>query len=60
MSRRWLNVELPKATAGKFKEFCRDMHIKYEASEADNMIHFEVFVGEMEIVAANDFLMERC
>ena len=44
---KWVNCELPKETAGRFKEYCRDMHIRYEASEC-------------EIAKANAFIDERC
>lgn len=58
--RKWQNVELPKETAGRFKEYLRDMHIPYEASEAYNLIHFEVYVDATEAANANVFLEERC
>ncbi len=57
---RWVNTELPRETAGRFKEFLRDMHIRFEASEAGNLIHFECLMYDLEIVAANEFLEERC
>ena len=54
--RTYYNVELPKETAGRFKEYCRDMHLKYEASECFNLIHFEVNCNENELKEANAFL----
>lgn len=57
---RWVNTELPKETAGRFKEYCRDMHIKYETSECFNLIHFECYMNDEEIAKANDFIDERC
>lgn len=46
--KKWLNVELGKDRADKFKIYCKANYIKYEASEADNLIHFEVYVNEEE------------
>ena len=60
MSKKWVNTELPKETAGRFKEYCRDMHIKFESSECYNLIHFECFMNEEEIIKANAFIDERC
>lgn len=57
---RWYSTELPKATAGRFKEYCRDMNITYEASEAGNLIHFECFMDEKERKLADEFLERRC
>ena len=57
---RWVNTELPKGTANRFKEYLRDNHIQYEASEADNLIHFECYMSETQISNANAFIDERC
>ena len=57
---RWYSTELPKATAGLFKEYCRDMGITYEASECGNLIHFEVFMDETEKAMADNFIERRC
>ena len=54
--REYKNVELPKDIAGRFKEYCRDMHLKFEPSEAGDCIHFEVLVNEVELHNANEFL----
>lgn len=54
--RNWYNVELAKDSAGKFKEFLRDYHIKFESSECGNLIHFEVFCNRLEMETANKFL----
>lgn len=54
--RRWASVQLTKEDAGRFKEYCRDMHLQYETSEADNLIHFEVYVSQLEECYCNDFL----
>ena len=55
--RRWRSTELKGNAVGKFKEYCRDMHINFETSECGyGYIHFEVLVDEAEEKAANDFL----
>ena len=54
--RVYKNVELKKDIAGRFKEYCRDMHLNYETSEAGDCIHFEVLVNEVELRNANEFL----
>ena len=56
VDRVWKNVELKKNVAGRFKEYCRDMHLKYETSEAGEYIHFEVLVSAEELRDANEFL----
>ena len=56
--KKWCNVELIKEDAGRFKEYCRDMHLPYETSEADNLIHFEVNVSPLEERKCNDFLSQ--
>lgn len=56
----WVNIELPKETAGRFKEYCRDMHITYETSECFNLIHFECDMTETEVEAANNFINTHC
>ena len=58
--RTWYNVELAKETAGRFKEYLRDMHLKYEASECGDLIHFECLMSIDEQIAANAFISERC
>lgn len=55
--RRWRNIELKGNTVGKFKEYCRDMHINFETSNAGyGYTHFEVLVSEDEECKANEFL----
>ena len=56
IAREYKNVELKKEVAGKFKEYCRDMHLKFETSEVGDCIHFEVLVNDEELRKANDFL----
>ena len=55
-----VRTELPKATAGRFKEWLRDNHIKFEPSECGNLIHFEVWATEDEIKAGNAFIDANC
>ena len=54
--RRWARTQLSREDAKRFKEYCRDNHLQYEASEADNLIHFEVYVNQLEERDCNDFL----
>lgn len=56
MSRRWLNIELPRETAKRFRGFLRDIHVNFETSEAGNLIHFEVLVTRTEEREINKFL----
>ena len=58
--KNWVNTELPKETAGRFKEYCRDMGVKYEASECGNLIHFECLMSIDQQIAANEFIDARC
>ncbi len=53
---KWLSTELPKSIAGKFKEYCRDKHITYEASECFNLLKFEVFVNKKQAEGADDYI----
>ena len=56
-SRVYKNVELKKSIAGRFKEYCRDMHINFETSDAGyGYTHFEVLVNDEELRNANEFL----
>ena len=57
---KWLSTELPKETAGKFKEYLRDMHIKYESSECFDLIHFEVLVTQRQAELADAFIDKFC
>lgn len=53
---KWLSTELPKEKSGRFKEFLRDNHIRYEASECFDLIHFEVFVTKAQAEDADSFI----
>lgn len=55
--RTWKSTELKGNHIGRFKEYCRDMHLNYETSEVEyGYTHFEVLVNEDELRNANDFL----
>ena len=56
----WVNCELPKETAGRLKEYLRDMHIDYEPSECGDLIHFECHMSIEEQIAANEFIQANC
>ena len=56
MKRNWYSVELQKNIANEFKLYLRDKGIKYEPSEAYNLIHFQCFMTEKELYFANQWL----
>ena len=60
MEMKWYNVELPMETAGRFKEYCRDFHLRHETSECGDLVHFEVFCNAIEAADANRFLATNC
>ena len=53
---RWRNIEISKPHAEVFKRWLKNNKVKYEASEADDLIHFECFVDEKQEMGANNFL----
>ena len=53
---KWISCELPRDKADDFKQYCKTAHIKYEASECFNLIHFECLVNADEMKKANDFI----
>lgn len=53
---KWVNTELPKKNSRTFKEYLRDMHIRFEASECGDLIHFECYMSQDEISKANAFI----
>ena len=57
--RKWLNTELTKDEAEMLKDFLDENDIEYEASEAYNLIHFEINVNEYEKEAINEFIDEN-
>lgn len=56
VKRVYRSVELKGTDVGRFAEYCRDMYLNYETSEAGEYIHFEVLVSEEELEKANEFL----
>ena len=55
--RTWKSTELKGSDVGRFREYCRDMHINFETSEVEyGYTHFEVLVSEEELHNANEFL----
>ena len=56
MEKKKLTTELPKEMAGRFKEWCRDMHIEYHPSECYNLIHFVCYMTEEQRIAADEFV----
>lgn len=56
MEKKWLSINLDRAKADALRAFLKMAHIKYEASENWNLIHFEVFVDNDERKRCNEFL----
>ena len=55
--RKWVSTELKGTDIGRFKEYCRDMHINCETSEAGyGYIHFECLMSAEEMELANQFI----
>ena len=51
------NIELKGEAIGRFREYCRDMHIKTEPSEAGfGYVHFICEMTEQERKDAEEFL----
>ena len=50
------NVELSKVEAEQLKVFLKNNKIKFEASGAENLIHFEILVNQLEENKINDFI----
>ena len=55
---KWYNVELKRVDADGLKRVLKDNGVKYETSQADAMIHFEILLNESskEYETINDFL----
>ena len=54
--RKYLNCELNKAFAERFKIFLKQQGIKYEASSAWWLVHFECLVNDEEAQMCDDFI----
>lgn len=52
----WYNVEVLRSEAGKLKRFLNSYGVRFEASEAGNMIHFEVLCDISKVSRINVFL----
>lgn len=54
--RKWVNVELKRDVADKLRLYCKVKGVKFETSEADNLIHFELYLNDAEQKQAQCFL----
>lgn len=57
--RDWYGTELTKEGAAAFKLYLLQNDIYFEASEADNLVHFECFMTMSELYSANEWIDER-
>lgn len=55
---KWYNTELEPNEAEGFRAFLRENKIKYEASQAGNLIHFECLMDECDKFFADNFLRD--
>lgn len=58
MLRKWYSVELNREKADLFNKYLKENEIKFEPSEAYNLIHFECFMTFKELYMANKYLDE--
>lgn len=56
MIKKWYSVELDRKNADLFNRYLKDNGIKFEPSEAYNLIHFECYMTFEELYAANRYL----
>lgn len=56
MIKKWYSVELSREKADEFNKYLKENDIKFEPSEAYNLIHFECFMNFHELYAANRYL----
>lgn len=56
MLRMWYSVELNEQKADQFNRYLKANGIKFEPSQAYNLIHFECFMTIEELNAANKYL----
>lgn len=56
MSKSYRNCEINVIEAEVLRIFLKNEKIKYEASQADNLIHFEILCDDDEAHRINDFL----
>ena len=57
--RDWYGTELSKEGAELFKDYLRLNDIYFEASQADDLVHFECFMTMPELYSANEWIEER-
>lgn len=58
--KKWYNIELePEYEAPTFRKWLKEEGIKYEASGAGELVHFEVYMDVNEKADANEFLQEN-
>lgn len=57
--RDWYGTELTKEGADLFKSYLLQHDIYFEASQADNLVHFECFMTLEELYFANEWIEER-
>lgn len=56
---KWVNIELERDEAEIFKKYLREQGIKYEPSEAYNLIHIESYMTPEQIREADKFCDEH-
>lgn len=56
MERRWMNVELDRETAPKFAGFLVMQGYKFESSGCYNLVHFEIYVNDVERDICDEWL----
>lgn len=54
--KEWHSVEMTKDLAEKFKVYLYENKLKYEPSEAGQLVHFEVLMNNDESIAANKWI----
>ena len=54
--RTWKNVELTKSEALPFRIFLTGKKYKFETCSAGSLVHFEVFVNDIELNECDEFL----
>ena len=57
--RAWYGTELTKEGAEVFRLYLLQNEIYFEASQADNLVHFECFMTMPELYSANEWIEER-
>ena len=55
---KWYNVELKKTDADRFRSLLHSQKVKFETSQADTMVHFEILLekGSAEFEKINAYL----